>query len=244
MNYTAALEKLGKRDSRKLCNNTYLERCVNGDIAVKLHGTDVLTFKPDNSTVYNSGGWRTVTTKSRMNGYGPDGFFIWQDKGIWTLGRVKGPRKLYEDGIIVTARGKITGGGNIQATKAQKRLKKRVDVYCKAFALALVEGKVPAPGAGDCFYCQMKVAETGVPLGDATENHEHLLLHIKENYFVPGLLYNAVQAPNAPISIIVKSCIDLIWNGKPILDGLKSLIIPQVTKTLRKYIKHRLGMVV
>ena len=82
MNHTQAILKLNKRDTRKLCNNTYLERRINGDIAVKLHGTDVLTFRPDNSVVYNTGSWNTVTTKERMNSYGPSGFYIWQDKGI------------------------------------------------------------------------------------------------------------------------------------------------------------------
>lgn len=55
-----------RRESRKLANNTYLER--RGDaIAVRLHFTDVITFNPDGSVTLNSGGWRTVTTKDRMN---------------------------------------------------------------------------------------------------------------------------------------------------------------------------------
>jgi hypothetical protein len=245
MNYTQAHEKLGKRGSKKLGRNTYLHRHALGiDICVKLHGTDVLTFKPDGSVVYNTGGWRTNTTKDRMNSYGADGFYIWQDKGVWSLGRAKGPRKLYKDGIIITKRGRIIGGGTLRESKAALRLKKRVNDYCRAFALALVDGKVPAPGAGDCFYCHMVEVKSGNPLGDTTGNHKHIMSHVNESYFVPSLLQHAVTAQDAPISIMAKSCIGDIWAGKPIMGGLAGLVLGQVEKSLRKYIKQRLGMVV
>jgi hypothetical protein len=241
MNYTKANELHGKRARRKLCNNTYLER-RGADIAVRLHATDVLVFRPDNSVVYNSGGWRTVTTKERMNSYGADGRWIWQDKGIWSIG-TRGRRKLYEDGVIITANGKIIGGGDSRKAKAELRRRKEVQSYCKRFALALVEGKVKPPGAGDCFYCQMVEVDSKKPLGDATNNHDHLQSHIKESYFVPSLLVNAGQDEWAPISPIVRSCIGEVWSGKPIHDNLKGIVIRQVTKTLEKYIKHRLGLV-
>jgi len=245
MNYAQAHEKLGNRESKKLGRNTYLHRHALGiDICVKLHGTDVLTFKPDGSVVYNTGGWHTNTTKDRMNSYGAGGRWIWQDKGVWTIG-TREKRVLYKDGIIITKRGRIIGGGTLRESKAALKLKKRVNDYCRAFALALVDGKVPAPGASDCFYCHMVDVKSGEPFGDASNNHGHILSHIEENYFVPSLLEHAVTAPDAPISIMAKSCIGDIWAGKPMpLDGLSGLVIGQVTKSLRKYIKHRLGMVV
>jgi hypothetical protein len=70
MTYQEAKEKLGTRTSRKLENNTYL--ITDGqNIAVKLHATNVLTFTPQGTVIYNSGGWRTKTTRDRMNAYGP-----------------------------------------------------------------------------------------------------------------------------------------------------------------------------
>lgn len=245
MNYTQAHEKLGKRGSKKLCNNTYLHRNALGiDICVKLHGTDVLTFKPDGSVVYNTGGWHTNTTKDRMNAYGADGFYIWQDKGVWSLGRAKGPRKLYKDEIIITKRGRIIGGGTLRESKTALRLKKQVNEYCRAFALALVDGKVPAPGAGDCMYCHLVTVDGHEPMGDAFKSHDHIRLHIKEKYYVPSLLEHAVTAPDAPISIIAKSVIGEIWAGKPVEGSWRGIVISQVEKSLRKYIKHRLGMVI
>ena len=243
MNYTEAHEKLGKRGSKKLRNNTYLHRHALGiDICVKLHDTDVLTFKPDGSVVYNTGGWHTNTTKDRMNSYGADGRWIWQEKGVWTIG-TRDKRVPYKDGVTITKRGRIIGGGNVSEGKAAIKLKKQVNDYCKAFALALVDGKVPAPGAGDCMYCHMITVENGKPMGDAFNSHDHIRLHIKEKYYVPSLLEHAVLAPDAPVSIMTKSVIGEIWAGKPVEGSWRGLVISQVTKSLQKYIKHRLGMV-
>lgn len=90
MNFQQANDLLTGRcqQSRKLGNNTYLKRRGN-NIAVMLHATDVITFKPDNTAVLDSGGWRTVTTKARMNKYLFDDTrqtnYLYQDKGIWQL---------------------------------------------------------------------------------------------------------------------------------------------------------------
>jgi len=242
MNYTTAKQKLGTRDSRKLCNNTYLQRRADGNIAAKLHGTDVLTFKPDGSVVYNTGGWRTNTTIDRVNGYGADGRWIWRDKGVWTIGN-RDKRVLYKDGVTITKRGRIIGGGTLRESKAALKLKKQVNAYCQAFALALVDGKVKPPGAGDCMYCHLVTVDGHEPMGDAFKSYDHIRLHIKENYFVPSLLERAVTAPYAPISIIAKSVIGDMWAGKPIEGGWRGIVISQVTRSLRKYIKHRLGLV-
>lgn len=41
------------------------------DYAVRLHSTDVVTVHPDGTYTLNAGGWYTVTTKERINSYGP-----------------------------------------------------------------------------------------------------------------------------------------------------------------------------
>jgi hypothetical protein len=243
MNYTEAVKKLGTRDSRKLCNNTYLQRRVDGNIVVKLHATDVLIFRPDDSVEYQTGNWHTNTTKDRMNSYGADGRWIWQDKGVWTIG-TREKRVLFKDGVIITKRGRIIGEGKVSERKAALKLKKRVNDYCKAYALALVDGKVPAPDAGDCMLCHMVEVKTGKPWGDVTGDKDHLLSHIEESYFVPSLLMNAINAELGTISIIAKSVVGDIWSGKPVDGCWKGILLQQVSKTLAKYIKQRLGMVV
>jgi hypothetical protein len=70
MNYAQAEKLLSGRDRRKLENNTYLER-RGLDFAVRLHSTDVVTIHPDGTYTLRTGGWKTVTTKDRINRYSP-----------------------------------------------------------------------------------------------------------------------------------------------------------------------------
>lgn len=49
--------------------NTYLQKMPLGEIQVILYGTPVVTYWPDGRIILYSGGFRTVTTKRRMNAY-------------------------------------------------------------------------------------------------------------------------------------------------------------------------------
>ena len=84
MNYEQADKKLQGRnkDSRKVANNTYLQRREEGKIVLKLHNTDIITWLPNGEAEFYAGGYQTVTTKSRMNEYTPS-LSIYQKKGIW-----------------------------------------------------------------------------------------------------------------------------------------------------------------
>ena len=73
------------RDSKKICDNTYLRRAPEGVIVVRLYNTDILSFFPDDRVKYDSGGWRTSTTKKRMNDYGPLGNVIHQRQFQWQV---------------------------------------------------------------------------------------------------------------------------------------------------------------
>lgn len=85
MNFEEANEKLGKRESRKLANNTYLIRHDAKTIFVRLHATDIIFFHSDGTVTLDTGGWQTVTTKDRFNHFGPDGINIWSDRGEWKV---------------------------------------------------------------------------------------------------------------------------------------------------------------
>lgn len=59
---------------RPLQNNTRLVPCMVGDVecvGVKLHNTVVVAYLPNGDVVLNSGGWQTVTTQARINGWSP-----------------------------------------------------------------------------------------------------------------------------------------------------------------------------
>jgi hypothetical protein len=65
-NYVEAAQYLAGRDSVKLGNNTWLESFSDG-IAVRLHATRIVLFHEDGRVTLHSGGYRTVTTKDRVN---------------------------------------------------------------------------------------------------------------------------------------------------------------------------------
>ncbi len=62
---------------------------TNGELCVRLHQTDVVRVLPSGAVILNSGGWRTVTTKTAINTAlvqlgAPK--CVHQDKGVWYVG--------------------------------------------------------------------------------------------------------------------------------------------------------------
>lgn len=96
---------LGGRDYRKVGNNTYLIRRDDEEIALRLHATDILTFCPDR-VIYNTGGWETVTTKARLNAWGP--LYIFQRDWEWFT-TIDGEVVPFEDYTTVGYDGKTVG---------------------------------------------------------------------------------------------------------------------------------------
>lgn len=65
---------------------TTVARGTDGALRVTYHSTDVVTVHKNGSITLNTGGWRTATTKLRMNQasnqYGL-GFQVWQKDFSW-----------------------------------------------------------------------------------------------------------------------------------------------------------------
>lgn len=100
---------------RKLANNTYLlaipklplnfldtnkEQPIT-HYAIRLHSTDVVEIYPDNSVKLFSGGFRTVTTKQRINSFSPLG--VYQFSRTWYLT----PDVEFYEGVHISADGTI-----------------------------------------------------------------------------------------------------------------------------------------
>jgi hypothetical protein len=86
MNHSEAVSMVrGKtnKDTRKVGNNTYAYIQADGSVAIELHGTNVVVIYPDDSVMLNSGGWRTHTTKKRINQY--SSVKVYQEKYEWFL---------------------------------------------------------------------------------------------------------------------------------------------------------------
>ncbi len=115
--YREARHFCDNRRKRKLANNTYLQDY--GDrIAVRLHNTDIVTFR-EGSLTLSSGGWHTPTTKERMNRYLPCDWkgtraSVWQAFNNWYLtASFEGKESAtydYEDGITLHDDGSVTVG--------------------------------------------------------------------------------------------------------------------------------------
>ena len=231
MNYQSAIEKLAGRDRRKVGHNTYLEKLDGGAVGVKLHQTYVVTFKPDGVVVLSSGGWRTVTTKDRINTYSP--VCIWQKKRVWYMP----DGAAFFDGITIRPDGTHDGRvADIEVTDQQKKINKFVAGYAKAFE----GGKVDAPSAGDCFYCVMREVDSKKPLGEVTDNREHLDTHIEESYFVPSLLARALEV--FPQSIACNTYVWGKWHGKE-ADCFANIGRDQLKTALKRYLLRCYGLV-
>jgi hypothetical protein len=248
MNYGNADAQLTGRCSqgRKLANNTYLERRGEGVIAVRLHSTDVVTLHKDGRVILESGGWRTVTTKDRMQNF--SSLCVYSEKGVWYVAPsyAAGDRAnavAYADGITYnTATGEWSGVG--EDPRAQLRLRRQIAKFCKAYMAKFAAYEIPAPGPGDCWFCLMfaKAAnDSGRPdFGSA----DHLLDHMRESYFVPSLLARAVE--RFPVSRAAQHTLACHWSADATAEDRKGnpwggIATEQLGKSLRRYMCERLG---
>lgn len=228
-----------------------LRRVDERSIALRLHETDVLTWHApqgsgraltgaDAGTVtLDSGGWRTVTTKARMNDYLPPGWRLWSERGTWWLALRpwsigdhqvmvetherdaagdpvvvegiendrsgwKAPHAVrFFDGLTIDiAAERVTNAPTAEKVAASDkrnaamltRIRKYVDGYMAAMSSA--DG-LPSPNGGDCWFCLMfDRAPAGSVSGaaGATSDPEHLRAHMRERYYVPSLLVNALRS--------------------------------------------------
>lgn len=82
---------IGRRNKNgdvNLGNNTVLReiRTVDGtDYAVRLHDTNVVTFKSDGRVMLNTGGFYSLTTADRMNAFTPGMVRLNRRKGDFVL---------------------------------------------------------------------------------------------------------------------------------------------------------------
>lgn len=237
-NYTDAVTELAGRESRKLAGNTYLQRRDAKTIVVKYHATDIIVFHDDGSTELQSGGWRTSTTKERMSNYGPAR--VHQSKGVWYCGDT-----VYADGITFREDGTVTGQG--ESPKREIKLRGQVQRYARKYVEALRAGKVPAPSAGDCWYCALRTVDKGQPMGEAFQDQSHILGHIKENYFVPSMLARALEIR---ASMAERDSVGRIWRAiqnddsitPEIGRGWGEFVWDGIRRTLARYIMGQLAL--
>lgn len=94
LTFKQAADKLGSYGLCHLCHMTWLVRLDSDKIAIRYHKTDVVTICSDGSYILNNGGFKTVTTKKRINQYSPANLF--QSKFNWYVGNIP-----FTNGMVV-----------------------------------------------------------------------------------------------------------------------------------------------
>lgn len=115
----------------KVANNTYLLIYPDGTIAVRLHDTDVVTVKPDDTIRIDSGGWYTRTSQDRIGEWIRGGWNLYTLKGEWHWYNYANPdwAKVSVDGFKMlqpaNSGDTIDGDGVLHPTEPAKLLKVR-----------------------------------------------------------------------------------------------------------------------
>lgn len=246
--YESLKAKIKNRPTKKLANNTYIVR--DGDnLAVRLHNTNILFFQPDGVITVNTGGWKTMTTKARINDYignpritRDKGLWYWWQGGDWQTW--KETRIPFTDGDQI-----IQGELRPQATPAQDKeqgkLRKQIDKFAQLCAASI---PLDPPGPGDCFDCQFSTPD-GKCLGDSFNDKEHLLSHMEEGCVVPSLVYRAMK--EGSVSQVAwwsafkkageepeESLFNKINGNQSMLDSIR----PQIRRAVNVYMRTRLGL--
>lgn len=156
----------------------------DGTEHIKYHDTVVLETRKDGSIRINSGGFRTVTTKARINDY-QNVVNLWQTEGEWTA-HTKAGSFPFADGMEFRKDGQLVGGQRAKSkagadANRKRRTARKIARYCAALKKEIAENGVPRPEAGDCFLCR-------VPM-----NPTCLESHLDEVYIHGTLVYNAVK---------------------------------------------------
>lgn len=171
----------------KIVGNTYEFENEIGDRIIQFYDTEIVTFKKNGDIVLNSGGYRTPTTKERMNSVLKD-YYIEQSNNIWYIHRrITKETVPFYDGIVLKVGKPLPNN-----TKIEDKTKVIVAKINKFVNKLDKMKEIPIPSNGDCWYCAMWT-EDGKTLGEVTKDNNHLLSHMKEGYVHGSLIYNALK---------------------------------------------------
>lgn len=233
--FVEAKQILASRTRRKVANNTYLEDRT-GSVAIRLHDTDIVVFHVNDLTTFDTGGWLTMLTKSRINDALPDGINLTSDRGRWyftfqgswldgTYTPSERERIPFTDGITLNMRTfeLYSGGIDAETVKAEDsentRMRKAVNKYLRDTTPAEIVRAFENPG-GDCWLCLMGQAD------------EHLRSHVDEHYVMLTLTRNAVEARGFRAPDVILSMI---------YHAAKAGSVDRLyTDSLRKYLRSAL----
>ena len=93
----------GVKSAKKIGNNTFEVIYKDGCKAIRLHRTDVVTYRRDGACILNTDGWKTRTTKDRINKHSP--VTVCQVEGKWWVYPKDGHPLRYHDYMVIDRSG-------------------------------------------------------------------------------------------------------------------------------------------
>lgn len=238
------ISKGRSKQERKIRYATRAERTPYGIIALFHHDTSILCFYPDGSIVIDCDGWRSMTTKDRLNTHLPERFGVYQEGGVWYLTKREPLSEnisehlewVYQDGMVIHPDGTVEGGLPVESAVEIKKQRKQVREYVKGYVSALLSGDVPAPGPGDCWLCVLRSE------GEIFSDTDHLLSHIEEGYYVPRLLVRAIEV--FPVSVMAEEVLGWLWHSENewAMTYQATIASEQLASSLKRYMYRQLEM--
>lgn len=242
-NYESAADYLaaGRNHDRRQVSGirgTVVHRIDADTIALRYQDTDVVRWYADGTASLHTGGWRTATTKSRINEYSKARLYT--VKGIWYV-----QSSAFVEGMRIDADGHpIDPQTTTPEVDAAKRLDKAVAKYITGYARTVCHGPepFPEPSNGDCWGCLFSLqgangqTETGhlTPQGytrttDSADplGVDHLLSHMTEAYYVP--------------SLYARACVEAHYGGGPAIGwqmGIARKDAAWIRRELRRYFRQ------
>jgi len=177
------------RRSFKLQSTTAI---LAGDrVDIQYHDTIILSFWSDRFMI-NSGGWRTMSTKARINEFVPRGFNLSQNRSVWYLNGLP-----FYDGMIVI-RDRIEPDAKAKKELARVvKIKRQVKAYCDKLAKMIDNHTLKDPGGGDCWLCMMKNTD-----GKLVDGMGHLMSHLEQKYVHGTLVWNALEDQGCDVDFL------------------------------------------
>lgn len=191
--YKEANDLLQGKGIVNLGANTKLKRIENDLIGIQLHNTVIVTINQKDEYRLFTGGFRTATTRNRLNQYAP--VKIRQLNGQWFIGG-----KIFEEGMVVRYEQASSLIDNFLPEPPKNLLIEKyvndfVDyaekhgLFVKVNEWSVVSlNETIRLGHKDCAFC---FNASCVPDKKCEIPKEHILDHMKKGEFVPSLLYKA-----------------------------------------------------
>ena len=91
----------GVLESRLLKGNTVVYRTESeNSVCIRFHETDILKFDADGNVTLDSGGYRTQTTKDRLNEF-QSAVYVYQENFIWYVRFKNDSIVKFYDGMVI-----------------------------------------------------------------------------------------------------------------------------------------------